>query len=203
MLIALPHAHASATSPEDARNLIIEKSGFLVTRLKQQHLDIKQKPEVAFDIAEDTVLPYIDFAKASQSVLGKHWRRATDEQKTRFIKAFREYLVGTYVRTMVTYVDEIISHADNVTYLPLRQQNISSTRVTVQSLIALANGNSVAVDYRLYLDKGKWKIYDVVIENVSLAITHRSTFYSHIASNGLNGLIEQLEQRNKKNGLEN
>lgn len=195
LLLATFPTYAMAVPAEEARQLIMEKSGLLLNALKQQQQNIKQNPGVAFDLAEATVLPYIDFDKAAQIVLGKHWRKATPEQQARFTRAFRGYLVGTYVDTMVNYVDDIVSYAENVSYPPLRQQDTGDTRVTVDSLISLPNGKSAEVNYRLYLDGKQWKIYDVVIENVSLAITYRSTFYSQISQIGLDGLIKKLEER--------
>lgn len=198
LLFSAMPTYAITTPAEEARQLIIEKSGLLLTALKQQHQVIKDNPGVAFDLAEATVLPHIDFNKAAQLVLGKHWRGASAAQRSRFTHAFRAYLVGTYVDAMVKYVDDILSLSKNVNYPELRQQGTENRKVTIYSVITLADGKNAEVDYRLYLDGQQWKIYDVVIESVSMAITYRSTFYSQISQVGLDGLITQLEERSSK-----
>lgn len=185
----------AAFNAEEARTLVMEKSRQLVSELKKNQAAIKENPQIAFDLADSSVIPYIDFEWAARNVLGKHWRDASSEQKQRFTAAFKAYLVNNYVNSMVKYVDEIVSHADSVEYPPLRQQDVGDRRVVVNSIITLSDGKRVLVNYRMYQNQGQWMIYDLVIENVSLAITHRSTFYAEIAAAGLDNLIRKLEQR--------
>jgi phospholipid transport system substrate-binding protein len=133
--------------------------------------------------------------------MGKHWRSATDDQRQRLTGEFRTLLIRSYVSAMVTYVDQILQHADSVQFPPERSRQEGDTAV-VTMLISLESGKQVAVQYQMYRSDGEWKIYDVQIEGISLALTYRSTFSQEIAQAGVEGLIASLAERNRQAGPE-
>jgi len=180
---------------EDPRALVMRTSENLVDRLIESQQKIKSEPQFAFSLANETILPYVDFVKISQWVLGKHWREATPDQQKRFAAAFEEFIVNTYVTAMVTYSDEIIRESKNVSF-PENKTKVENDKAQVVSVIQISGGSKVEVGYRLYLGKDGWKIYDVVIEGISLAITYRSNFNQEIAKLSLDGLIESLVSKN-------
>ena len=143
-------------------------------------------------IADEVVIPHIDFIALSQSVLGVTWRRATPEQREVFEREFRSLLIDTYLNS--------ISRADyqgqSIRYLPMRSPP-SGDRAEVEAEIDQPNGPLIHVQFRMYRRDGdSWKVYDVVVEGVSLVITQRSSFSSIIREKGLSGLIAMLEKRN-------
>ncbi|MGB7933072.1 MAG: ABC transporter substrate-binding protein [Gammaproteobacteria bacterium] len=161
---------------------------------------IKQDPSVLDDkahlrsIADQVVIPNIDFIALSQSVLGITWRQATPEQREVFEREFRSLLMNTYLNS--------ISRADyqgqSIKYLPLRNPP-TGDRAEVDAEIEQPNGPLIHAQFRLYRRDGAgWKVYDVVVEGVSLVITQRSSFSSIIRDKGLSGLIAMLEERNNK-----
>ena len=189
---------ASALSAESsaAQDLVVTNTMKLLDELKSHNGDIKQDASIAYGLVEDIVLPHIDFKRISQLVLGKYWRRANEEQRERFTNEFRDFLVRTYVTAMVEFSDQIISHANNVSYLPFR--NTDPKDVTVRMEIKLADRPPVSVNYSLYLKDTNWMIYDLSVEGISLATTYRSSFASTIRRGGLDKLIDKLAARNKK-----
>ena len=64
-------------------------------------------------------------------------------------------------------------------------------------LVSQTSGQQVAVQYEMYLSKTGWKIYDVQVEGISLALTYRSSFSQEIANAGIDGLIATLVERNR------
>lgn len=190
-------AHSVETSP--AQTLIVTNTMKLLEELKKHNGEIKKNPDIAYNLVNDIVLPHVDFRRIGQLVLGKYWRRATEEQRDRFSNEFRNFLVRTYVTAMVEFSDQIISHANNVSYLPFR--NNDPEDVTVRMEIKLADRPPVSVNYSLYLKDSNWLIYDLSIEGISLATTYRSTFASEIRRNGLEFLINKLAARNVKSDI--
>lgn len=191
--------YALADKTNAAQDLVVTNTKKLLGELKAHNGDIKKDPNIAYNLVENIVLPHIDFHRIGQLVLGKYWRRANKEQRERFSTEFRDFLVRTYVTAMVEFSDQIISHANNVNYLPFR--NADPEDVTVRMEIKLANRPPVSVNYSLYLKDSTWLIYDLSVEGISLATTYRSSFASEIRRGGLDKLINKLAQRNKKAAL--
>jgi len=161
---------------------------------------IKADPSVLDDkarlraIADQVVIPNVDFIALSQSVLGISWRKATPEQREIFEREFRALLINSYLAS--------ISRADyqgqSIRYLPLRNPP-SGDRAEVDAEIEQPNGPLIHAQFRMYRRDGAgWKVYDVVVEGVSLVITQRSSFSSIIRDKGMSGLIALLEERNNK-----
>jgi phospholipid transport system substrate-binding protein len=161
---------------------------------------IQQDPSILDDkvrlraIADQVVIPNIDFIALSQSVLGVTWRQATPEQREVFEREFRSLLMNTYL----TSISRADYHGQSIKYLPLRNPP-SGDRAEVDAEIEQPNGPLIHATFRMYRRDGAgWKVYDVVVEGVSLVITQRSSFSSIIRDKGLGGLIAMLEERNNK-----
>lgn len=179
-----------------ARDLVITTSERLITALQQNKAAIKQDGDLAYRLAEDTVIPYVDFPRITRWVLGKHWLGASEAQRQRLTDEFRILLTRSYVSAMVEYVDQILQHANNVQFPPGRSRQ-DGDQAVVTMLIDLEAGNQIAVLYQMHRSGPDWKIYDVQIEGISLALTYRSSFSQEIAQTGLDGLIASLEARNR------
>lgn len=190
-------APAAIGSAPDPREQVIATSNDLIAALQKNHAAIKKDMNLAYRLAENTVIPHLDFARIARSVMGKHWRTATDDQRQRLTGEFRTLLIRSYVSAMVTYVDQILQHANNVQFPPERSRQDGDTAV-VTMLISLESGQQAAVQYQMYRTDGEWKIYDVQIEGISLALTYRSTFSQEIAQAGIEGLIATLTERNRQ-----
>ena len=159
---------------------------------------IKEDPTILDDkprlraIADQVVIPHIDFIALSQSVLGVTWRKATPEQRDVFEREFRALLMNTYLNS----ISRADYHGQSIRYLPMRNPP-TGDRAEVDAEIEQPNGPLVHAQFRLYRRPGgDWKVYDVVAEGVSLVITQRSSFSSIIRDKGLDGLIAMLEERN-------
>jgi phospholipid transport system substrate-binding protein len=155
---------------------------------------VRQDPDVIKDsvrlreIAYEYLLPHVDFMTLSRWVMGKHWRKATPEQRQTFANQFRELLLNNYLRSVTEYRNETID------FMPLRDPN--KTKVVVNGIIDQPGGPPVHVDFRMHSIKGEWLVYDVVVEGVSLAVTNRSMFSQKIRDLGIDGVIAELKARN-------
>ncbi|HEB95597.1 MAG TPA: ABC transporter substrate-binding protein, partial [Sedimenticola thiotaurini] len=128
-----------------------------------------------------------DFERMSRLALGRHWRKASEQQRQAFVAAFRQLLVRTYATALLNYSDE------QIVYKPLRQEPTGKEAV-VNTLVSEPGGAPVPIDYRLHLGSdGHWRVYDVIVDGVSLVSNYRSSFGSEIRRRGMDGLIRKLE----------
>lgn len=193
-LAALAPATAAGEAGAGPKELIEQATETLVASLRENRDAITADRQVAHRIAEETVLPYLDFRRIARWVLGKHWRTATTEQKREFIREFQDFLTRTYVTMMIEFSDQIVANSGSVSYLGVRESD-DGTRTLVRSVIKVASGSKFAVDYRMYRTGGSWKVYDVVVGGVSLAATYRTSFDQRIHRDGFDGLIAYLASR--------
>lgn len=145
--------------------------------------------EKIFKLAEEKILPNFNFDKVSRLVLGKNWTKATPEQKAAFQNEFKTLLLRTYATALSKYKNQVIE------YKPLRLPE-GSTSATVKTSIVQQGGQPIAVDYSLDKGADSWKVYDIVIEGVSLVTNYRSQFAQEIRQNGLDSLIKKLAEKN-------
>lgn len=146
--------------------------------------------EKIFALAEEKIVPNFNFDKVSRMVLGKNWTKATPEQKAAFQAEFRTLLIRTYASALSKYRDQTIE------YKPLRIANGSNV-ASVKTQILQPGGQPIAVDYTLEKQADTWKVYDIVIEGVSLVTNYRGQFAQEIRQNGMDSLIKKLADKNK------
>lgn len=147
-----------------------------------------------FALAEEKILPNFDFDRVCRMVLGKNWKSASPEQQEVFQKEFRSLLLRTYASALSKYKNQVIE------YKPLRAEP-SAKNVSVKTQILQPGGQPIAVDYSLVKGDSGWKVYDIVIESVSLVTNYRSQFSNEIRTNGLDSLNKKLAEKNKAAGV--
>jgi phospholipid transport system substrate-binding protein len=99
-------------------------------------------------------------------------------------------LIRTYATALSKYKNQTIE------YKPLRMAE-GATTVSVKTAIVQPGGQPIAVDYSLEKQADTWKVYDIVIEGVSLVTNYRGQFAQEIRQNGLDSLISKLADKNK------
>jgi phospholipid transport system substrate-binding protein len=147
--------------------------------------------EKIFALAEEKILPNFNFDKISRMVLGKNWTKATPEQKTAFQNEFRTLLIRTYASALSKYKNQTID------YKPFRMEE-GSNIASVKTEILQPGGQPIAVSYTLEKQADDWKVYDIVIEGVSLVTNYRSQFAQEVRTNGLDSLNKKLADKNKE-----
>jgi phospholipid transport system substrate-binding protein len=149
-------------------------------------------PKKLRQAAEQKLLPYFDFAQMTRLAVGPGWRRATPEQRETLTQAFRSLLVSTYTSAL----NQASSLLDKT--LEVRPpQRPDDKDVLVRSVLRSPGKQPLAIDYRMLNDGKGWKVYDVVVEGVSLVTTYRSEFSDEVQRGGVPGLIKALEEKNR------
>jgi len=146
----------------------------------------KQK---AIKVAEEKVLPYIDFEQATRLAVGRAWSQASAEQKKRLVSEFRNMLVRTYSNAISAYQGQTLK------VLPARgKQDPEDTVVRTQ--FVRAGGQPLPIEFHMRQADKTWKVYDIVVEGVSLVMTYRSEFDAVVKQEGIDGLLKRLAQKN-------
>jgi len=192
LIVALLFGQASWASGTDAAaSLVRDVSQSMLTILKERRAEIDREPSIIFGLVDQIVVPHFDFEKITQSAVGQYWRQATPEQRKALANGFREVLIRTYAQALLNYSGE------DIRYLPVKPGQREAT-VTVPTEVRERGGPAVPVDYRMYEKNGKWLVYDLVIDNVSLIVNYRGSFTTEIRRDGIDGLIRRLGQMNQK-----
>ncbi len=163
-----------------------------VTHIIETDKDIQAGDQAKiFALAEEKVLPNFNFVRISRLVLGKNWTRANPEQKTAFQSEFRTLLLRTYASALSKYKNQKIE------FKPFRMGENAKT-ATVKTQILQDGGQPVSVNYTLAQEPEAWKVYDIVIEGVSLVTNYRGQFSQEVRQNGMDSLIKKLTDKNAK-----
>jgi phospholipid transport system substrate-binding protein len=194
-------ALAEADNGQDPQQLVADTIDQLVDRLKANSDRIHEDSSIAYQISDELVAPHIDFPRVTRLVVGKYWQSASEQQRQALIAEVQSLLIRSYVTAMTSYADQIVAKKDRINYLPSRYKT-GDKKASVRANITLDSGQAVEVQYQLYNGGGKWRIYDIVIEGVSMAITYRTSFGEQIKRNGLDSLIAELVERNRKGDVE-
>lgn len=143
----------------------------------------------ALALAEEKILPHVDFREATQIAMGRSWREATPAQQKQLVDEFRALLVRIYSSAIDVY------RGQTMKVLPLRAGR-DDTDVKVRNQYISEGRPPVAVDYSMMKTPSGWKIYDISVEGISLVLTYRSEFESIVRASGIEGLIKRLQEKN-------
>lgn len=145
---------------------------------KQRRQALKKAISVIFD--------YGEMAKRS---LGRNWNQRTPAEKKQFTDLFATLLENSYAGKIESYNNE------KIVYI---KEEIDGTYAEVRSKVVTAKRDEFALDYRLMNENGKWMVYDVVIEGVSLVSNYRSQFNRIITANGYPELVKKLQTKSEE-----
>ncbi len=180
--------------------LVVKRLDELVRRLGDNAEQIRKDPTIAYQISDELMAPHNDFPRIARLIIGKHWRDASESQRQQLVREIESLLTRSYVTAMVSYVDQIVEQQKGTRYHPSRYQP-GDRKTSVRATIPLEGGQTADVQYQLYY-RGEWKIYDIRIEGISLAITYRTSMGEKIKKVGLDSLIAQLAEGNRKGEVE-
>jgi phospholipid transport system substrate-binding protein len=145
------------------------------------------------EAAEKRVLPHFDFRAMTQLAVGRHWREASPAQQKALEEAFRTLLVNTYTASL----NVAALGKEAVEVKPLESKP-GDTDVVVRTIVRTGSRQPIPVDYRMAKGADGWKVYDVIVENLSLVTNYRSSFASEIQRTGIDGLVKALETKNRE-----
>jgi phospholipid transport system substrate-binding protein len=134
-----------------------------------------------------------DFTAMARSALGLHWKDLNDQQRGDFTKTFTSFLQDSYLSRIQDYSGQQVNY--------LGASDLDAGRSEVKTTIEQPGGKApIQVNYMLRQDGGKWLIYDVTVDNISIAANYRNQFNRVINNQGFDTLLSDL--KSKQQGLE-
>ncbi len=134
------------------------------------------------------VYTIFDFDEFAMRTAGPRWRTFNDSEKKDFSEAFAELLFATYLSRVDGYNGEKFSYVGEVS-------DAKKTRYEIRTVVVLKSGQSIPVAYRMLPKNGTWRVYDVIIENISLVQNYRSQFSSILANDSPQELTRRVQER--------
>jgi phospholipid transport system substrate-binding protein len=128
-----------------------------------------------------------DFEEMSKRTLATHWQKRTPDERQQFSTLFADLLENTYFNQIDTY-----SGGGSVKY---GAETINGDQATVRTVIVTSKGTEIPADYRMHQKNGKWLVYDVSIEGVSLVNNYRAQFNQIIQRGGYAELVQRLQKK--------
>ena len=188
LAVVAPVVCAETQAPDE----LIKNTAQEVLGIVKQDREIQAGSQrKVLELVDAKVVPHFNFTRMTRLALGKHWRTATPEQQQTLEKEFRNMLVRTYTKAFTAYRDQVVQ------VKPLKIP-ADANEVTVRTSIVKPGTPSIPVDYDMEKTADGWKVFDLIIEGVSLVTNYRSTFAQQIQQSGIDGLIKTLAEKNRK-----
>lgn len=185
-LLIVGSSRADSLSPEA---LVRQVAADVLGATRKADLIDGNKRE-ALAVAEERILPHVDFAEATRLAANAAWIRATPSQQVQMVSAFRAMLVRTYSDALDSYRGQAMRIRPARTILHSRD-------AVVHSEYARPGEAPAGVEYIMRKSAGEWKIYDISIEGVSLVQTYRPVFDHVTRTEGVDGLVRRLRENGR------
>lgn len=180
------HAATAVAAPEDPILMLKGITNNVLSALKAN-----PNSRDIYALVDQYILPYVDFNEMSLWVAGKTaWHKASESSRERFVAAFKILVVHTYATALNSYSNE------KVDFIP-QKIDYSKSRVQISSLIIRPNKENIRLDYRLIRHENQWKVYDIIIEGVSIVQGFQAQFSDEIRRDGLEKVISKIQEHNK------
>ena len=171
---------------ESAHTFVIKTVEEISVFITENKTMLENDEEYLRTKVDELVIPKLNISLMSKIVLGRdNWIASNDYQKREFQKAFRSLMVRTYMKSLTTFDGE------KMKFMPFKagkRPNIAR----VNSIYLLSEGE-LPVSYRLkFTESNGWKVFDIIIDGISLLKNYRTDFQEHIQNNGINSLIAEL-----------
>jgi phospholipid transport system substrate-binding protein len=154
--------------------------------LKSAKLDNNKQRSQVINQLREIVYTRFDFEEMAKRSLGSHWRRLNPQQQKEFVSAFTELLETTYADKIDLYEGQQVEYIG---------ETIDKNYAEVNTRVIGKNRQTYTVDYKLHEIGGKWRIYDVIAENISLVNNYRSQFNRVIVNSSIEELIKRIRQK--------
>lgn len=180
----------SVASPGLARASVTDEVKRVVDRVVQivADADLKkpQKEQQRRQALRNAIGAIFDYQEMAQRSLAIHWKERTPAEKKEFVSLFQTLLENSYADKIESY------HNEKIVYL---KESVEGEYAEVKSKVMAPKGDEYALDYRLMREGGKWMVYDVVIEGVSLVSNYRGQFNRIVTGQGYPQLLKKLRTK--------
>lgn len=180
-----------AFSAQDPISMLRNVTDSVMRELRTHRQEVRQSSSKLYALVDHLILPHVDFSEMARWVVGRNaWKSADDATQSAFVSEFKTMVVRSYARSLLEYTDQKIE------ILPLRGSVGDKQRIQVFSLIKENGKEPVHMDYHLIRAGDEWKVYDIIVEGVSLMQGYRAQFADDIRQGGVKAAINKMHKHN-------
>ena len=180
---ALSPARAAGGVPTDQIKATVDKA---LVVLKDPRLKATTKSKERREQLKQILFARFDFTEMGKRALGANWRRRSPKEQEEFLRLFSELLERAYADIIESYTDEKIVYIG---------ERLDGTYADVNSKVLTGKGEEFSINYKAHLINSEWRVYDVVVENISMVNNFRSQFNRVIANSSYEELIRRLRDK--------
>lgn len=180
ILLVILTTNAFAGSSDDLKRVVDEVLKIVSDK------EMKKNVSNRHQTLRKTISTVFDYGEMAKRSMGKHWNQRSASEKKQFIDLFANLLENSYVGKIESYSNE------KIVYL---KETEDGEYAEVKSKVITAKRDEYTLDYRLLNQNGKWMVYDIVIEGVSLVSNYRTQFNKIISSDGYPSLLKKLQTK--------
>jgi phospholipid transport system substrate-binding protein len=178
-----------ATGADQSATALVKRTADkMLSTLESRRAEVERKPQLINDLVDSILAPHFDFTQMTRLAVGRDWQKASPAQQQALTESFQNLLVRTYAKSIMKYSGQ------EIVYAAARPGTRSGT-VVVPTEVRAPGAAAIPIDYSMLERGNSWKVYDVVIDGVSMISNYRSQFRTTIATSGIDGLIEQLRAK--------
>ena len=174
---------SSAGAPTEQIRASVDK---IVAILNNPQLKSAAKTKDRRDQLRQAISSRFDFTEMARRSLGSQWRRIGPKEREEFVRLFTDLLERAYIDRIEGYSDEKFAYV---------RENLDKNYAEVNSRIVTNNGEEFSLNYKVMLKNGEWKVYDVVVENISLVNNYRSQFTRIIVNSSYEELVRRMKEK--------
>lgn len=174
---------AFATPGDDVKKTVDEVVHIVASK------EMKKNPAKRREALKRSISTIFDYSEMAKRSMGRYWNMRTAAEKKKFTELFAALLENSYASKIESYNNEKIIYIKDL---------VDGDYAEVRSKVITPARDEFTLDYRLAKQNGKWMVYDVIIEGVSLVSNYRSQFNKIISANGYNKLVEKLQSKNQE-----
>jgi phospholipid transport system substrate-binding protein len=193
LALSLAPAVARAQAPQDLStpDALVKAVTLEVVDVISKDKEIKSGNRAKLiEVIDAKVLPHFNFTAMTALAMGQSWNKANLEQKKALTQEFKTLLVRTYASALAAYSEQKFD------FRPLRAKP-TDTDVTVNVRVIQPGAQPVPIDYSMEKTSSGWKVYDVMVGGVSLVANYRTEFNNTVRTDGVDGLIKNLQSKNR------
>jgi phospholipid transport system substrate-binding protein len=183
LMLLLSPIQAKAGLPLDT---IKEHVNSVLDVLRNPALQGEANKEAKEQKIESIANQMFDYVALSRLTLGRSWRDFNKEQQKEFVSLYRTILKKAYMDKILTYTDEKVVFD--------KEMMLAENKAEVQTRI-ITKSADIPISYRMYLKDGQWRVYDVIVEGISLVQNYRTQFREILANNPPEEVLKILRQK--------
>jgi phospholipid transport system substrate-binding protein len=161
--------------------------------LRNRELKSQEKTKERRALIRKTISERFDFEEMANRSLALHWKKRTPEERKEFVLLFTDLLERSYIKKIESYTDEKILYVS---------EKIDSEYAEVDTKIITKRNVEIPIEYRLLKKDGNWKVYDVIIEGVSMVNNYKTQFNKIIRTDSYEELVKRMKNKQEEELLE-